>query len=317
LNQPSNEAEPSGPTDSVFAANSEIKTFLPKMEEHCAGHTFPCVIAIRKSIVNEYVNRDGGTVWPPVTDTGSNPGSGPENPGDPVFNGTRALVTTAAAFSTRESTTNVRSADVTTQGGRLLSWSDPAVQSILGTTDQGTTSIVDTGNLGQISWGRFVNGTLGGSGGLSAGLVLRGADSYHYIVASPTPNAFMSSTTHLVYTQLVGGTSPTSDAGVGHLTGAFVDINATIGSANATVSLVTADQLTVAFNHEGTLDQVTRSFFSGTAGHGSGTGCSASCSGTFSGVIAGPQAQYAGFAYDIRDPSLIPNGVRGTAVLRR
>jgi hypothetical protein len=248
---------------------------------------------------NDQVNQNGRplSLRPANTDESGGPGTDQG----------AALATTAAAFLNRENTTDVRHTIAEVRGGRLVSWLDGP-----GTTNAGSTTIADRGNRGQIAWGRFINGQLGGNG-TSAGLVLNNTDSFHYIVAQPTPGTVMQTAGHLTYTNVVGSTTPTTLTGLGQFVSASVDLDATLGRANASVSLVGPDKKGLTFNHEGV---VNGALFSGTAGHGSGPACSASsCTGSFSGVIAGPQAQYAGFAYDIEGTSF--GGVRGTAVLRR
>jgi hypothetical protein len=222
------------------------------------------------------------------------------------------LATTAAAFTapgtTHESGTSVVPTSGTVQGSNLISWQDGG-----GTTDSGTTTIRDAGNLaGQIAWGRFTNGTLGGNNGDNTGLVLSGNDSFHYIVANPTATLPVSGT--LRFTQIVGATTPTTSTDTAQLLAAALVANFSLSTAQATVSLRLPNSTGVTFSSDPTAISRSHSQFQG-PGIAFGTGCSGNCTGSFAGVFAGPQAQYAGFTYDVEGTSA--GGVRGAVVLRR
>jgi len=235
---------------------------------------------------------------------------GDQNPSGGNTNQHFVLATTAAVFtapgSTHVSGTSVGPTTGNVQGASLISWADG-----IGTTNSGTTTIVDSGNLGQIAWGRFTNGTLGGDGD-NAGLVLSGADSFHYIAAKATPVANLPVSGTLRFTQIAGSTTPTTTTSTAQLLAAALVANFTQGTATATVSLRGADTNGVTMTGS---SAIVRNLFGGSA-TGFGTACSGnSCSGSFSGVFAGPQVQYAGFTYDVQGTSF--GSVRGAVVLHR
>jgi hypothetical protein len=274
-NQPAHPAEPSIDFGSVFSSNDEVDQ---------SGN--------RRSL------------------QGANTGLfGDETPGG-VTPQPFVLATTAAIFtapgSTHESGTSVGPTTGNVQGASLLSWADG-----IGTTNSGTTTIVDSGNLGQVAWGRFTNGTLGGDGD-NAGLVLSGNDSFHYIAAKATPVANLPVSGTLRFTQIAGQTTPTTTTDTAQLLAAALVANFTQGTATATVSLRGPDTNGVTMTGS---SAIVGNLYGGSA-IGFGTACSGnSCSGSFSGVFAGPQVQYAGFTYDVQGTSF--GSVRGAVVLHR
>jgi hypothetical protein len=237
-------------------------------------------------------------------------------PSPPVTNQSMVLATTAAAFNLPGSGHEIGTAVVPTIGdvetGVLVSWTDGA-----DVTNSGTTSVLDHGNTapagqiaGVIAWGRFVNGTLGGAGD-NANLVLSGTDSFHYIVAKPTPPPSLPVTGSLTFNTIVGKTTPTTDTSTAQLLSAGLLANFTRGTVQATVSLLGPDSNRLNFLGSSV---IAGSLFGG-GGNASGTACPSGCGGSFSGVFAGPQAQFAGFTYDVEGTSF--GGVRGAVVLRR
>jgi hypothetical protein len=217
-----------------------------------------------------------------------------------------ALATTAAAFTRLgiENGTDVSATIADVEGGRLVSWSEGKVRITIGTA-----TVVDRGNRGQIAWGRFTNGTLAGHG-ISAGIVLTGNDSYHYVVAKETPLSAFPKTGSLEY-KLVGSTTPTTTNATAQLLSAGLLANFTTSKVHANVSLLGPDTKGVAFSSDGDISGAT---FIG-AGAGTGSGCASSCTSSFAGMFAGPQMQYAGFTYNITGTTF--GGVRGAVALRR
>jgi hypothetical protein len=271
--QPAHPADPSIEFGSVFSSNDEVDQNGNRK-------------ALQGTDTTVFGNPDGNT-------------------GQPIVLATTAAIFTAPG-TTHESGTSVGPTTGNVQGARLISWADG-----IGTTNSGTTTIVDSGNLGQIAWGRFTNGTLGGDGD-NAGLVLSGDDSFHYIAAKATPVANLPVSGTLRFTQIAGSTTPTTTTSTAQLLAAALVANFTQSTATATVSLRGPDTNGVTITGS---SAIVGNLFGGSA-VGFGTACSGnSCSGSFSGVFAGPQVQYAGFTYDVQGTSF--GSVRGAVVLHR
>ncbi|MEO8630031.1 MAG: FecR family protein [Betaproteobacteria bacterium] len=197
---------------------------------------------------------------------------------------------------------NFQTANV--QGGLLEAFDDGS-----GITKRGTATVADGGNLGQIAWGRFVDGVLDGSGD-HAGAVVASVNSIHYIVGKPTDTQQMPTYGTASYTA-VGWTTPTTQTTTARLIAATLSANFSVGRVTTTVMVSGPGIGGVAMTASG---NVTGSAFSG---HGTavGSACPTSCASEFAGFFAGPNAQYAGLAYGVDGTSF--GNVRGTVAFRR
>ena len=116
------------------------------------------------------------------------------------------------------------------QAGRLEAFGDGS-----GITKRGTATVADGGNLGQIAWGRFVDGVLDGSGD-HAGAVVDSINSIHYIVGKPTDTQQMPTYGVASYTA-VGWTTPTTETTTARFITATLSANFSLGSVTTTVAV--------------------------------------------------------------------------------
>jgi hypothetical protein len=210
----------------------------------------------------------------------------------------------SAGGTSSDHTPEVHLVDAIVPGGRLELWEDGS-----GTTGKGSTRLVDHGNRGQVAWGRFVDGTLDGTGA-NAGAVFEGSRSFHYVVGKVTETARLPTVGVATYTP-VGWTTPTSDSGAATLLGASLVADFAASNVKANVALLGPNLGVVSMT--GTVSPVA-STFSGAA-TATGTGCTARCTGEFAGFFAGPNAQYAGMTYVVGGTTF--GNVRGAVALRR
>jgi hypothetical protein len=189
--------------------------------------------------------------------------------------------------------------------GHLVSFDDPDLQGLPGTTTSGSAAVVDTGNDGTIAWGRWTSGTTAGTGA-NALRPFSGNDSFHYVVGLPTPDAdiiaLASGRVTATYA-FVGGTSPTTDRGdIGTLNSA--SLTADFGGQRVLVGLsVSVPQNTYTVSGAGLI--IAGSGFAGSVGTSGAVGCvSPLCTTAIDGFFAGSQAARAGFAYAVNDPGL-------------
>ena len=267
---------------------------------------------------NDRVNPDGtrAALFPPPPLVPPIPNPSPDGPFGDQINDPQvttqpvALATAGASFVNAEHRSDVHLTDGHVQGGRLISWSDG-----LGVTTIGTATVADLGNLGQIAWGRFTNGVLMGDG-TNSGTDVTGNNTLHYVVGKPTPAVDLAKFASLSFQTVAGHTTPSTSNGTLALKSAGLNADLTMGLVSATVSLI----------NPGKLDQRTpdltlsgASALSGSVfrnvGTATGPACTANCTGDFAGMLAGPNAQYAGFTYDIQGTTF--GAVHGGVVLRR
>ena len=147
--------------------------------------------------------------------------------------------------------------------------------------------ITDDGNLGQIAWGRFIDGVLDGSGN-HAGAVVDSINSIHYIVGKPTETQQMPTYGVASYTA-VGWTTPTTETTTARFLTATLSADFSVGRVTTTVAVSGPGIGGVAMTANG---NVSGSAFSGD-GIAVGSACPTTCASKFVGFFAGPNAQYA------------------------
>jgi hypothetical protein len=211
----------------------------------------------------------------------------------------------------------VYSGSATFDNGKLVSMTDNGGA---GTVAPGTTSLVEGGGDQFISWGRLINGTLGGtavSTGDHAGNLFSGNESFHFIVGLPTVT--LPTMASVTYT-LLGATAPTFSSGsglvgLGSLETLTLLANLSSGRSTGSFSMSLKDPTLNLISFNGTFSG--GAVFSG-SGTGTGTICSGSCSVAMNGFFAGANAERAGVSYQVQTPGCSTGctGV-GVAALKR
>lgn len=200
--------------------------------------------------------------------------------------------------------------------------------SILGTVDSGSASIVEAGDLGDLAWARWTNGTV------ESRTILGDIDSvlgenggYHVMAGTPTvaiPNGTIAY-------ELIGGTSATDNRGStpGTLTGELAidfatlgvgyDLSMNVGGMGWAVSTIggaadpSASQISVSVS-SGIWSFGGAFANTGNTVTGTGGACVGTCFVNVSGVLFGTDADYVGLAMNVTDAST-QNGTIGATGL--
>ncbi|HLX80739.1 MAG TPA: hypothetical protein VKS43_09155 [Burkholderiales bacterium] len=213
-----------------------------------------------------------------------------------------------------------------------LSLSIINVSSGVATYTSGSTSSTEVGSDGIITWGRWLNGTPGGSVFGSPPNALTGTASLHYIAGVPTAPSALPASGTATFT-LLGATSPTFGNGVGGtgtVTGGTLsvlwggsattkvgmDLSLTMPS-DAIYRIVTTGGLMTPSTSEISIQSGSSLFSGNIAMPSTGRACTGSaCTANVSGFFAGATAQRAGVAYSITN-AVPSNGVFGVAAFTR
>ena len=200
--------------------------------------------------------------------------------------------------------------------------------SILGTIDHASADIVEAGDLGDVAWARWTNGTVESRTILGdADTALDATDGYHVMAGNPTIDLPAGTIAY----ELIGGTSATDNRGSapGTLTGDLAidfatlgvgyDLSMEVGGMGWAVSTTggaadpSSSQFAISVGSGGWTFGGTFASTTGTV-NATGGACAGTCIVNVSGTLYGANADYAALAMNVTDASA-QNGTIGASGL--